>query len=193
MKYSFEQFPVLENQDLVLRELEESDAPDYFAYLSKPAMYPFVVSTNIPHNMDKARDELMFWRGLFEQKYSIYWGITHRDDNKLVGTVGFNYIMQHSCKAELSYDLNESFWGRGIMTKALQAVIKFSDEVLKIVRLQATVLIYNKGSIKVLEKCGLQREGQLRQYEYMRGAHVDSFMYSRINYQNAREYSAANT
>ncbi|HET6314393.1 MAG TPA: GNAT family protein, partial [Chloroflexia bacterium] len=44
-------------------------------------------------------------------------------------------------------------------------------------RVQAVVLPDNLGSMRVLEKAGMQREGLLRKYQYVLGDYWDVYMY----------------
>uniref|UniRef100_A0A2P2N4Q5 N-acetyltransferase domain-containing protein n=1 Tax=Rhizophora mucronata TaxID=61149 RepID=A0A2P2N4Q5_RHIMU len=58
---------------------------------------------------------------------------------------------------------------------AVSSVFKDLDDL---VRLQAFVIIENKGSQRVLEKVGFLKEGLLRKYGYNKGKIEDLFIYS---------------
>jgi RimJ/RimL family protein N-acetyltransferase len=62
----------------------------------------------------------------------------------------------------LGYVLQRSLWGRGVVPEALRAVAAevWRDE--RTWRLQALVHVDNVASQRVMEKCGLLREGVLR-------------------------------
>ena len=62
----------------------------------------------------------------------------------------------------------------------IKAILKFSDYTLGIIRVQATVITTNERSIKVLDRCGFQREGYLRKYELVEGELKDYYMYARV-------------
>ncbi|XWS68376.1 hypothetical protein CRYUN_Cryun04dG0084700 [Craigia yunnanensis] len=47
-----------------------------------------------------------------------------------------------------------------------------------VVRLEAFVDVDNKGSQRVVEKVGFEKEGMLRKYAYLRGKLRDLFLYS---------------
>jgi ribosomal-protein-alanine N-acetyltransferase len=64
--------------------------------------------------------------------------------------------------AELGYWLGESYWGRGIATRAVRAIIQWAFESLALERIQARVFDSNVASCRVLEKAGFTREGRLR-------------------------------
>ena len=89
--------------------------------------------------------------------------------DKLVGTVGFNGIVQAHRHAELAYDLAPGQWGRGLAGVACIALVRWGIERLGLVRVHAHVLDTNVRSIRVLEKCGFRHEGTLRCYRVVRG------------------------
>lgn len=174
-------FPVMDLGDIILRELKDSDAENYFGYMSKVEMREFLTDANFPKTIEHALQELRYWGSLFRNKRSFYWGIADAGSNKLIGTIGFNIISTAHLRAEISYDLDHALWGRGIMLKSLKNILKFADSALSLVRIQATVISDNERSSKVLQRCGFTREGILRKYEVVNGVHRDYDMYAKIN------------
>ena len=63
---------------------------------------------------------------------------------------------------EIGYWVGESYWGNGIATEALRQMTQIGFEELGLRKLFAPVLSPNVGSMKVLEKCGYEREGVLK-------------------------------
>ena len=157
VQYFFGDFPALDLGDVILREIEESDARDYFEYMSNNAMEGFLTKENRPNSVEKALEEVKYWGSLFPQKRSIYWAIALKESNKMIGTAGFNLISFPNSRAEISYDLSPEYWGRGIMLKSINGILKVADVALELVRIQATVIIDNERSIKVLERTGFKK------------------------------------
>jgi ribosomal-protein-alanine N-acetyltransferase len=176
----FGSFPVIDLGDIVLRAIESSDAQDYLDYMSNDQMAGFLTKENRPQTLDSALEEVNYWGSLFPSKRSIYWGIALKENNKLIGTAGFNVISFANSRAEISYDLDPNYWGKGIMLRAIKAILKFSDNQLAITRVQATVIIDNERSIKLLERCGFTQEGYLKKYEVVEGELKDYYMYARV-------------
>jgi ribosomal-protein-alanine N-acetyltransferase len=180
IQYFFGPFPVLESGDFVLREILESDSQDYFDYMSRDEMEGFLTKENRPQTLEKALEEVKYWGGLFPAKRSIYWAIARKDTNQMIGTAGFNMISFANSRAEISYDLNPDYWGKGVMLKSIKTILHFSETALGIVRVQATVITDNERSIKVLERCGFAQEGLLKKYEVVEGVHKDYYMYGKV-------------
>lgn len=172
-------FPVLELDSIVLRELVEEDAQDYFSYISKPEVASYISEDNRPSNLREGVDELRYWSNLHKYQRSFYWGIALKSNNQLIGTAGFNSISITHKRAELSYDLDSAFWGQGIMLKSIKNILQFADKI-GIIRSQATVAMGNIRSINLLERCGFTQEGILKKYEIVEGEYKDCYMYGRV-------------
>lgn len=176
----FGPFPVIDLGNIVLREISEEDAPAYLAYMNNDHMVPFLTQETMPQNLEAAKGEVNYWGSLFPSKRSIYWAIALKDTNKMIGTAGFNSISFANSRAEISYDLDPAYWGKGIMLQSIKSILKFVDYTMGIIRIQATVVVNNERSIALLERCGFQKEGLLRKYEVVQGELRDYYMYARV-------------
>lgn len=67
-------------------------------------------------------------------------------------------------RVEFGYALARSHWGQGLMTEALTEVVAWALRQPSIWRIGAVADIENIGSLRVMEKAGLQREGVLRRW-----------------------------
>jgi ribosomal-protein-alanine N-acetyltransferase len=179
MSLIYDKFPVLEVSDkIILRELEDSDIDNFYHYITDPMVKKYICEEDVPKNLAQAKTELNYWRSLFQNKRSIYWGIAKRKNNELIGTCGFNIWSLSHKRVEISYDLARKDWGQGIMTKSLRAICDFAIVTMKVQRIQATVALDNARSIKLLNELGFQREGILRSYSILDKNSVDFYMYS---------------
>lgn len=174
----FDIFPVIDVDDLVLRQIAYSDQQDYFDYLSNREVHKYVPEECIPRTFDQTKAEIDYNLDLFRYRRSIYWALARKSDNKLIGSCGFNYWNRDHARAEISYDLAREYWGHGIMTRVAQAVLGFAFARMQLHRIEATVTPTNIGSLKVLEKLGFQREGVLREQKLLHGKFYDAVMLS---------------
>lgn len=70
----------------------------------------------------------------------------------------------------IGYSIARRLWGHGLTTEAAGAVIDASFTACPdLNRIQATTDERNAGSLRVMEKLGMVREGLLRQDQYVRG------------------------
>ena len=62
---------------------------------------------------------------------------------------------------EIGYWLGEPYWGRGIATRAVRALIDYAFAHFDLMRLYATVFEWNPASARVLEKAGFTYEARI--------------------------------
>jgi RimJ/RimL family protein N-acetyltransferase len=80
--------------------------------------------------------------------------------------------------AELGYWLAEPFWGKGIMTKAIQQIINFAFSTFEINRVFARPFGNNPGSQKILEKNGFILEARFDKTLIKNGQLLDELIYA---------------
>ncbi|WLR57024.1 GNAT family protein [Mesobacillus subterraneus] len=171
--------PQLETERLILRKISLEDIDDIHTYASNPEVAKYVFWGE--HETRAATEEYVkMILGLYEEGKIAPWGIHHKEDNKLIGTVDYvSWQPQHKT-AEIGYALSMDYWGKGIATEAAKELIRFGMNEMDLVRIQAKSLVENRGSERVMEKAGLEFEGILRKFIYIKGAHYDVKMYAII-------------
>lgn len=159
-----------------MREKRESDIDDFFNYYSNPIVNKFILC-QIPQNLEEARRELHYWRGIFYQNDGIYFAIADKSNDRLIGSIGLTSHNSYNNRIEISYDLSHHYWRRGITTKAVLAVTKYGFEELKVNKIEAFVSVDNIPSKNLLLKCGFKIEGILREHRYHKGSYIDVFCF----------------
>jgi [ribosomal protein S5]-alanine N-acetyltransferase len=99
--------------------------------------------------------------------------------DEAIGSIGF--VLQKDIErfsAEIGYWLSQEYWGRGIVSEALDAVTRYAMETHHLIRVYATPFSHNVASCRVLEKCGYVLEGCLRRSAVKDGQVVDKMMYA---------------
>lgn len=66
-------------------------------------------------------------------------GIACKSTEELIGTVGFYDWNKSVRKVEMGYDLTPRYRGRGIMTEAYSAVLRFGFSTWQLHRIQAII------------------------------------------------------
>ncbi len=178
-------FPVIDLGEYILREQQVEDVPDFFNYYSDPQVNRYILAS-IPRDLEEARQELVYWRGVFYSNDGIYFGIAKKSDNQLIGSIGFSGINSYHHRIELSYDLSRHYWQRGIMTDAIKAVLNYAFSKMRVNRIEAYTAADNIPSKNLLLKCGFKLEGTLREHRYHKNGYVDALMFSILK----REFSS---
>lgn len=100
-------------------------------------------------------------------------------NSEAVGGIGLIFGQDIDCRsAEIGYWLSEEYWGRGIVSEAVQALTQYAFAQFDLARIWACVFEWNPGSMRVLEKAGFAREGVLRKAATKDGQTIDVVMYA---------------
>ncbi|WP_028504633.1 GNAT family protein [Ruminococcus sp. FC2018] len=166
----------IETDRLKLRPLTMSDTWDIFEIFSDKQVMKYYDLLPF-ESFERAKEQVEFFIKGFEQKTMLRWGIELKDSGKLIGTCGFFNFNEDALKAELGYELNSSYHGKGLMSEALDAVLEFIFRETDINRVEAFAEPPNIASQKVLKKLGFVKEGTLRRYERCRGELIDIIIY----------------
>jgi len=106
--------------------------------------------------------------------------LRERDDRLLGGMTLSNVRRGVTQAAALGYWLGLGHVHQGYMTEAVKAILPFAFQELRLHRLEAACMPANQASIRVLERCGFEREGYARRYLRINGVWEDHILYSRI-------------
>lgn len=142
---------------LTLRPWQEDDIDDLFAYSASPRVGP--MAGWAPHETrEKAAEAL---RAYMTQEH--HFAIVLRDENRVIGAVKLNPDENRGkyFAKSLSYVLSPSDWGKGYMTEAVRAVIRYAFDMCGVELLTAFHKTENPRSGKVLARCGFSCEGIL--------------------------------
>lgn len=169
-------FAVLTTARLVLRELRSTDAAAMLVFRGDPIVQRF--NSEPLQSVEAAAafiEELSLgYLGL----PALHWGITLHDQDQVIGLVGLHTWSQHHRRAEVGYDLAHAFWGQGIGSEAVRAVVTFGFTHLNLNRIEAATIADNHESVNLLKKLGFRLEGIRRGYSWEEdGTFHDSAMF----------------
>lgn len=171
------EFPVLETERLLLREVKPEDATSVFHYLSDEEVMEYYGISPMT-DVREAEEEIGWYRRIFDEGTGIRWGIALKGTSKVIGSCGFLQYEERHARSEVGAELAKEYWRSGIMTEALAAVVHYSFTKMALMRIQALIEPDNTASQKLFEKQGFMQEGLLRKYEKVNGEFDDLYMYS---------------
>jgi ribosomal-protein-alanine N-acetyltransferase len=147
---------MLSTERLIVRPFRENDYQDLHEYLSRPEIYRF--ERGGPISLKKAREFARDWaRG------RNFWAAVLKENHKLIGHVSFFSEGPEYLKTwQIGFIFNPVYQNNGYCSEASLAVIKHAFHKLGAHRIIAHCSPENVPSWKVLEKCGMKREGYLR-------------------------------
>ncbi|MDF2537523.1 MAG: hypothetical protein K0S76_544 [Herbinix sp.] len=175
----------LETERLLLRAFDESDLEDLFEYAKSPNVGPNAGWK--PH--DKKEDTLNIIK-MFIQEDDV-WAIVNKENNKVVGSIGLHkdHLRSADNVKMLGYVLSEDYWGRGFVTEAARAAIRYAFEEMGIELLSVNHYSFNQKSKRIIEKCGFYYEGTLRHStKIYDGSVYDLVCYSMTRQEYQKQY-----
>ncbi len=92
------------------------------------------------------------------------WAVVERSELALIGYCGLVPYAYRGPDIEIAYGLRVPFWGKGYATEAARAWIAHGFDELGLDRIVGVAHPDNEGSLRVLEKIGMRREGE-RDYD----------------------------
>lgn len=174
---SFIYMPELNTARLRLRKLTMRDASDIYRY-SRDTEVARHVLWDAHRSIADSRSYLRYMLRRYRNHEPASWGIEWRETGEIIGTIGFMWIQSDNSAAEVGYSLARNFWNRGIMTEALKVVIGHGFGSMNLNRIEAQHETTNPASGAVMRKCGMVKEGTLRQRLYNKGRYVDVDLYA---------------
>ena len=179
----FTKFPILETTRLRLREVVDNDVEEMFFLRSNKEVMKFIPKP-LAVTLDDALDRIQMFKEHKEKEEGIHWAITQKGNDKMLGVISLFNINKENFRAELGYILHPDFQGRGIISEALQKVIEFGFEQMKLHSITAIIDPENIASEKVLQKANFVKEAHFKEDFYFNGEFLDSVHYSIINPQH---------
>lgn len=169
----------LQSDRLTLRLLDVDD----WEFVHQLHSIPEVATFNtlaIPKNSTETKAVIAPWIEANNRKCikNFTFIIQNNHTKKSIGLFGLKLGSQHYRRGEIWYKILPLFWNQGYATESVNLVLDYAFAVLKLHRVQAGCAVDNIGSIKVLEKVGMIREGRGRQVLPLASGWSDNFEYS---------------
>jgi [ribosomal protein S5]-alanine N-acetyltransferase len=160
--FDFTTFPVLTTPRLILREITPGDTEDFLAMNSDTEVLKYDVDPPLK-NRAEALTIIEDIHQHFLNMESITWGVCLKEENRLIGTMGFYFEGHAYFKADLGYRLARPNWRKGIATEAVRAMMRFAFETLCVHRINVDTRMDNLGSVQLMQKLGFVHEGVRRE------------------------------
>ncbi len=172
-------FPMelLETDRLILRRMDPHDAHDMFEYSRDPLVAQHVL-WDAHSSISESRSYIKCMMRKYRAGDPASWGIVRKDQDRLVGTIGYMWYQPENNAAEVGYSIARDCWNQGYMTEALAEVLRYSFENMNMNRVEAQHEVDNPASGAVMRKNGMVHEGTLRSRLYNKGRYVDVEIYS---------------
>ncbi|GCE26471.1 ribosomal-protein-serine acetyltransferase [Dictyobacter alpinus] len=165
------------NETTELKSITERDARPMFQLIDSNRLYlrqwlPWIDYTRT------VEDELAYIRSVaaqYQENQSITCLIIYH--GSIAGTISYHPIDWQNRKVEIGYWLGAQFQGKGLMTVACQAMVRYAFENLKLNKVEIRCATGNIRSCAIPQRMGFVEEGTIRQAEWLYDHYVDLRLY----------------
>lgn len=166
--------PVLDTPRLRLRPMCAGDVPALRKWMPDRSIYTYWGKRR---GRKDRNPELLFEKPEKPSK-SIHLGIEEKRTGDVIGDI-WVYLIENERMASVAIRIAPACQGKGFGTEALSEMTRFCFEKTELRRLWTKVDVRNAASWRLLEKCGYQREGLIRQGK-MVNTWCDYYIYGKL-------------
>ncbi len=167
--------PTLETERLILRKILPTDTGDMYAYSKREDVTRYLLWDAHPNELYTEK-----YISYLQERYAVGdfydLAVVCKADGRMIGTVGFTSFDLPNRTAEIGYVISPLYRGQGYAPEAVKRILSFAFETCKLARVSAVCMKENLASLRVMEKCGLKREGLLRCAVYAKGEMKDVYL-----------------
>jgi ribosomal-protein-alanine N-acetyltransferase len=114
-----------------------------------------------------------------ENRKYYFFGIEDKYAKEYIGEIGYTVEKetQFGKIVGLGYFIKEKYWNKGIITEALKKLMEFAFLENNVYRISTGCLKENIGSERVMQKCGMIKEGEFKEYQLHENKLKDRVIY----------------
>lgn len=150
---NFTPFPTITTQRLVLRQLQDGDVHELFALRTDDRVNRFL-GRPLPGSLNDVREFIAKVNQITRDNEGLYWVITRKNEDKLLGTIGLRNFEPEQYQAEIGYELHPDHQGQGFMHEAITDVLAYGFGRLGLQAVMADTDPGNLRSMQILERHG---------------------------------------
>lgn len=176
----FQEFPILQTNRLLLRNLSLEDANSVFKMRANSMVNRFIGRDNMAEEKN-AKELVNKTINAYKNKQAIAWAGVLRDEKLIIGTCGLMGIEHQNRRAEIGGEMWVDYWGKNLAIEAVTAIVNFGFEKLNLLAIEAKVSPLNRGAIAILSNLGFEQEAYFKDRFFHHGNYHDLAVYTCIN------------
>ncbi len=172
----------LQTERLLLTPVDPIDGPELWEAVDASRWHlerwlPWVPFNNSPDASQRyAEASAADW----DAGRAVRFGIRDGESRRLLGVVGLDACVHLHRSCELGYWLRREHTGRGLMSEAALACVRFAFDRMGAHRVRCAAATENYPSLRVISRLGFRFEGVARQAEYVGARWVDHAVFARL-------------
>jgi len=178
-------FPTLHTPRLLLRAFALADVPHLVALAGNYEVAKNTLNIPHPYDVEDACRWVQFTQDHYAQQTGYAFAVELRATGAFIGGAGLT-VDRRFDRAEAGYWLGQPYWGQGLASEALAALLRYGFAELTLNKIYATHLATNPASGRVMLKNGMVKEGELVQHTKRDGQYHDLWQYRLTRTEHAQ-------
>ncbi|MCW8879349.1 MAG: GNAT family N-acetyltransferase [Kangiellaceae bacterium] len=144
-----------------MRHFTVDDAVSVLEFDNHDAVHEFLSPGDRVKTVKQAKQIISdIWQKEYEQYGYARYALIYRPENKVIGFCGFKFDREFGYP-DLGYRIAPTYWGKGIVSEAVTAVIGYAKDTLKLDKIIAVAAVDNIASNKIIRNAGLRTTKRL--------------------------------
>lgn len=171
---------LIEGKHIYLRRIKKTDVgKKYLNWMNDKKITTYLESRFQKWSLKKL---MQYVKDETQRKDYIFWVIILKEDNKHIGNIKLGPINHIHKYADLGFIIGDKrFWGKGYASEAVNLVVNFAFNNLRLHKITAGVYQNNLASLKVFQKNNFIIEGIKKKQYYFNNNYTDAYQLGIIN------------
>ena len=171
---------------LVLRDYTMADTSSVYAYVQDAAYWQYQRAE--PPSASEI-DTLIQWvvqEQTSPTRQMYFLAAARKDTGEIVGEAVLKVLNPAERQGEIGFGVAPKFWKQGFGSEISTAILDAAFQHFKLHRVAGQCSPENKGSIRIMQKLGMAREGLLRDIHFARGKWWSTLIYGILDQEYAK-------
>ena len=169
---------LIETERLILRPFMQSDTQSVYNNWAADEYVQKMYGEPVYKTTEEVEGLLKKYITAYKSDYSYRWAVVEKQSGECIGQIAYFLVDRFNSWGEIEYCIGSAYQGKGYATEATRAIIRYGFDRIGFNKVQICVRPSNIKSKKVIEKCGFEYEGTLRDYFFFDGKYEGRMYYS---------------
>lgn len=167
----------LQTQRLILRPFTFDDASNVQRLCDDYDVCKTLAYLPYPYTIECAKKWIARHEDNFNNDILYEYAVTNKETGELIGCISLSNNKEQR-SGEIGYWIGKRYWGNGYCTEAAKELIAFAFSDKDFHRIFARHFSINPASGRVMQKCGMRKEGEQKQSYQKDGKYFDEILYA---------------